>query len=118
MGEPVRWLGLGSAVCNGRYVYRARHEFVAGAVDGQKEARVGRVRLELLAEAQDVVVDRAGGRIVLVAPDFVEQFVARENATRRGGEEFEELKFLRGEGDRLAGMGRFHAGEVYACLTK
>src|SRR6266849_6226522 len=70
---------------------RAGHKFVAGSVNGQEVARIGGVRLQFLAEAEDVVVHRASRWAILVAPHFVEQFVAGKHPSGRSGKEFQEL---------------------------
>src|SRR5215467_1630863 len=52
------------------------HKFVAGSVNCYEVPRLRRFSFEFLAQPQNMVVDRAGARIVLVAPHFIEQFVA------------------------------------------
>ena len=47
------------------------NKFVSRAMQGQQKFGRGRVRFELLAKAQDVIVHGSGGRVILIAPDFV-----------------------------------------------
>src|ERR1700753_2625824 len=66
--EDATWpCGVGSL--SGGDTVRAGDEFVAGAVNGQEVARIGGIGLKLLPQPQDVIVDGARRRIVLIAPD-------------------------------------------------
>ena len=49
-------------------------------MNGEKVAGIGGVRLELLPEAENVIVHGASGGIVLVAPDFVEKNIKSLNS--------------------------------------
>src|SRR5271166_902010 len=55
-------------------------KLVACAVDCPEVHRVGRIFLQLLAQAKHVCVDGPSGGIVVITPDFVEQFGARDHA--------------------------------------
>ena len=61
-------------------------EFVAHSVDGFNMFRLRRVALQFRAEPGDVIVHGAAGRITVVAPDSVQQIVARHDLTRSGGQ--------------------------------
>jgi len=61
---------------------KSRNKLVAHAVNRPEVYRIGWVLLQLLPQFQNVVVDGARGRIILVAPDFIQQFVARNHALR------------------------------------
>jgi hypothetical protein len=50
---------------------QSRHKLVTHAVNCSEVYRIPRVFLQLLPQLQNVIVNRAGGRIVLVAPDFI-----------------------------------------------
>jgi hypothetical protein len=56
----------------------------------------GGIRLEFLTQPQNVVIDRAGGGIVLETPDLVQQFIPRYHSARAGYKEPEEFEFQRG----------------------
>ena len=58
---------------------------------GQEVARIGGIRFQFLAQPENMIVHGARGRIILVAPYFVEQFVSRKNPTGRRGKELQEL---------------------------
>src|SRR6185503_1128268 len=66
-GRPARWPSL-----------LRIHELVADAVDREDVARVGAAVADLGAQLRDVCVDGAGAGIALVAPDVLEQLVARD----------------------------------------
>jgi hypothetical protein len=59
--------------------------------------RTGGVAFQFLAKLEDVVVDGAGRRIILVSPDFVQQFVAANHAVGVLHEKLQSLEFLRGQ---------------------
>lgn len=59
---------------------RLRREAVADLAHGVDEDRVGRVGLDLVAERGNEAVDAAAGYDAVVAPDGVEDFVARQGA--------------------------------------
>jgi hypothetical protein len=61
----------------------------------------GGIRLEFLTQPQNVVIDCAGGGIVLESPDLVQQFVPRDHPPRTGYEEPEEFKFQGGQDNWL-----------------
>ena len=88
------------------------HELIAYTVHGPEMYWVGGVFLQLLAQLQDVVVHRPGGRVVVISPDFVEQFIAGDDSLSILHHEFQRLKFLRRQGDGLAFTDDFHFGEV------
>src|SRR5579863_2479601 len=81
-------------------------------MNGQEVARVGGIWLEFLAKTQDVIVDRTRRWIILIAPHFVEQLVARQDSSGRRAEEFQKLELLSGERNGLTGLHGLHAGEV------
>ena len=89
-------------------------EAVADAPHGEEMPRVGRILLEALAQAQDEVVDRAGGGKHVVAPDPLEQVLARDDLAGVLGEHLEDHRFLLGELLRLAVPGaRAEGAEVH-----
>ena len=55
---------------------RLRLEAIAAAI-GDQDRRIGRVLLDLLAQAVDVGFERMGGDAGVVAPDLVQQDIAR-----------------------------------------
>src|SRR3990170_4479233 len=56
---------------------------------------------DLLAKLRDVDVDRAVDHVGILPPDFREDRLAGEDATRRGEERLEDTEFLGGERHRL-----------------
>lgn len=72
----------------------------------------GRVFLQFLAKFENVVINRAGGRIVLITPDFVEQFVSANDAIGILHQELEGLELLRGQNYDLTVALDFHFLEI------
>src|SRR5688572_1121268 len=62
-------------------------KLISTAVNRKNEARFLRVRLELLPEMNDVRVNRARIRIVLITPDCVQQTITRKCFHRMRSEE-------------------------------
>lgn len=91
---------------------RPAREAVADAADGLDGVADGRVVFELGAQVADVDVDGAGVAVVLVAPDALEQFVAREGAAGVRDEELQELVLLGRQGDGLVVKPCLIQGEV------
>src|ERR1700690_2236272 len=57
---------------------RLPDELVARAVDSTEMYWIGGVFFQFLPQAQNVGIDRARGRIIGVAPQFIQQFGARD----------------------------------------
>src|SRR5579863_8831609 len=85
--------GCGSAVGSSA----ARIEPVAGAPDSDDVARLGRVGLDLLAQASDV--DRDGAAVAERAPDHLEQLVAAEHLPRMLDEDAQHGELARRQFD-------------------
>src|ERR1035441_2157161 len=71
-----------------------RSQLVTDAVDGEQVFRFAAVVTEFFAKLHDDLVQRAGGAVIIVAPDFVQQFVARQNFAGVGMENLQQLQFL------------------------
>src|SRR5436309_3013509 len=72
-------------------------EFVPNAVDGQDVFRFFAVVAEFFSQLNDDLVESAGGSVVAVAPDLVQQAVAREDFARMRVEDLQQLQFFGGE---------------------
>src|SRR3954467_8228780 len=81
----------------------SRHQLVATGFRHQ-DFRVGGVLLDLLAQAVDVGFQRVGGDAGIVAPDLLQQGLARDRHLAGPVEESEDGGFLLGEPD-LARIG-------------
>src|SRR5215510_7442403 len=103
---------LHSRSCDGSRVYdwnwRLWQKFVAGSVDCYEVPGLRRFSFELLTQPQNMVVDRTGARIVLVAPHFIEQFVTRNHSSRILNQIFQSLKFHCRHRKRLSFAERGH----------
>src|SRR6266496_6489169 len=77
-------------------------ELVAFAVDGEDVARGCGVRLQLLAELQNVGIHGARSRGGVVAPDLIEHSVARHDLTAAAQEEAQDVELLVGQLNRGA----------------
>ena len=74
--------------------------------------RLVRGALDLLPQLRDEVVDRARGRRFLVAPDLVEDLLARHDLSGVRDEVAEQIEFARRELDALAGAVRLVGAEI------
>ena len=70
----------------------------------------GRV-LDLLAELDDELIERARGAVVFDAPDFVEDDVARDGVAAFAEEEREDAQLARCQFERL--LAAFAAGTLW-----
>src|SRR4051812_9520035 len=82
-----------------RAVLRVDGQRIAVAVHGVDEARLVRYVFNLLTQAGDRVVDRAGVGSVWIAPDRSEQFVSRHDAVRPFCQVLQDLEVAVGEVD-------------------
>src|SRR5579863_5152450 len=96
----------------------SRDKLVSRAVNGQEIARVRRIRFQLLPQTQNVIVHRARGGVILIAPDLVQELVARKHSSRRSREKLQQLELLRRQRHFLSALHRLHAGEVHARIAK
>src|SRR5687767_3479643 len=87
-------------------------KLITTAVNRKNEARLFRVRLELLPEMNDVRVNRARIRIVLITPDCVQQTITRKCFHRMGHKVREQRKLLCREFDRPSCTFHFIAPHV------
>src|SRR5690606_32497286 len=69
-------------------------EAITDAAHGVEVRRFLRIALEALAQAHDEVVDRARRREYLVAPDAVEDLLARDDRAGPLRERFQDHRFL------------------------
>src|SRR5207248_4701 len=75
-------------------------ESIAASI-GDQDRRIGRILLDLLAQAIDVRLERVGGDAGVVAPDLVQQHVARHRPVAGTEQVFEDRGFLVGEPNLL-----------------
>src|SRR4051812_49378557 len=68
-------------------------EFVADAVDSEEVFGFGAVVAKLFSQLHDDLVEGARGAIVVLAPDFVEEAVARKDFAGMGAKKLEEFQF-------------------------
>src|SRR5262245_50203827 len=80
-----------------------RHQLVAARV-GHQDGRVGGVPLDLLAQPVDVGFERMGGDARVVAPDLLQQCLARHRALAGAVEIAQDRGLLLGQAD-LAALG-------------
>src|SRR5262252_33468 len=93
-------------------------KFVAGPVNCYEVLGLRRFSFEFLTQPQNMVVDRAGARIVFVAPHFIEQFVARNHSSRILNQVFQSLKLHCRHRNRLSFTERGHLRKIYPHLTE
>src|SRR5690242_13880941 len=73
---------------------------------------VGGVFLQLLTQFQDVVVDGSGRGVIVVSPNLVQQFIARDNPLRVLQQEFQRLELLSCKGNSLSLADHFHFADI------
>src|SRR6516162_6995471 len=91
---------------------KSANELITHTMYRAKVYRARWVFLQFLAKFQNVIVDGARGWIVLVPPDFVQQFVTADYAVSVLDEELERLELLRSQHDDFAITLDFHLLEV------
>src|SRR5215468_3610159 len=72
-------------------------ESVTNPVDGDYMLRCCRGYLDFLTQFSDVVVDGARDRIVLKAPHFIQELVARDDLIFMEDKKFQDFEFTRGQ---------------------
>ena len=77
-------------------------ELVTHAMYCDDVPRLSRVLLDLLAEPSDVIVDSTSEGEIVIAPDFIEELVARNRFTKVLDEVFHHSEFARGKLQRLS----------------
>src|SRR5215471_4391236 len=95
-----------------RPLQKSADELVADAVHREEITRILGNGFEFLPDAHDVRVDRAGSRIVFIAPDFVEQTVAAQRLPGVAQEKLQEVELLAREFDRFTSTADLVAAEV------
>src|SRR5580704_10744677 len=80
--------------------------------------RISRIRLQLLAQLQNLVIDGSSCRIEVVSPNLVQQDVTREHALGIIGKELQELELMRGEHNRPAAAQNGHLLKVNFAIAK
>src|ERR1051326_4789797 len=100
------------------YSQKSANKFITHTMYCSEVYRAGRVFLQFLAEFEDMVVDGAGGRVVLVAPHFVQQLVTADDAICILHQKLECLELLRRQNDWLAVALDFHFLEIHGDVIK
>ena len=72
----------------------SRDHFVTDAVDGEQVFRFAAVVAEFFAELHDDLVQRARRAVIIVAPDFIQQLVARQHLAGVRVENLQQFQFL------------------------
>src|SRR5262245_14509664 len=88
------------------------HELISGAVDGENVFGSVGQRLNLLAQLRDEVVDGPCGRKFLVAPDLVQNLLARDHLAGVLDEIAQQIEFASCEFDPLLAAARLMELEI------
>src|SRR4029077_2416983 len=91
---------------------RSTNELISHSVYRPEVYRARWVFLQFLAEFQNVIVDGSRGGIILVSPDFVQQFVAADNPLGILHQKLKCLEFLSRQYHRLPVALHFHLLKV------
>src|SRR6266576_1071756 len=84
------------------------HEFVSHTVYCQKVRRIRRIPLQLLSQLMDMVIHSSGSWMALVAPDFLEKLISRDDTELILNHKLQRLEFLRRKKNLLAATGHVH----------
>jgi hypothetical protein len=57
-------------------------------MNGHEMSGISRIVLQFLSKLEDVIVDSAGAGVVLVSPDFVQEFIPADHSPRILDHEF------------------------------
>src|SRR6185369_14610759 len=87
-------------------------ELVPGAVDGEDVLGFLGRSLDLLPQLRHEVVDRARRRRLLIAPDLVEDLLARDDLAGVRDQVAEQIELARGEVDPLPAAVRLVRAEI------
>jgi hypothetical protein len=74
-----------------------KNEFVTNTMHGLEVKGTAGIRLEFLAQPQNVVINRACAGIIFKAPDLIQKFVPGDRPPRTRDKEPEELELQSGE---------------------
>src|SRR5262249_50621677 len=88
------------------------YELITCTVNGPEVYRVSRILFQLLAQLEDMVIDRPGRGVMLISPDRIEQLLAGDHALRILQQILQDLELLGGQLDRFASAGQLHLGEI------
>src|ERR1700679_2861008 len=75
-------------------------KFVSCTVDCQKMFGARWIRLQFLAQFQDLVIDCSGRWVRIISPNLIEQGLACEHALSILSEEFQELELVSSKNNR------------------
>src|SRR5215216_2065338 len=88
-------------------------KLIATAVNGKNKTRFFGIRFELLSQMNDVRIDGARGRIILVSPNCIQQSIAAECLYGMRNEVGQQGKLLRREIDDVSFASHFVAANVH-----
>src|SRR5262245_46568773 len=92
---------------------KSANELVTDAVHGEEITGILGHGLELLPDTDDMGVDGAGGRVVFIAPDLIEQAVAAQRLAGMAKKIFEKVELFSREFDRFAAAADLVAAQVH-----
>ncbi len=87
-------------------------------MDGDQMARSGGIILELGPEQGDVIVDGPGRRVLLIAPDRIQQLIPRDHLARAGRQNAQDSEFLARHVQRFFPFSGLETFKVYADITE
>jgi hypothetical protein len=95
-----------------------RKETVPDTVYGHEVRWCGRINLELLAESDDMRVDRSSIWVIFIPPHGVQNQISRKHTLRVMKEEEEQIVFCGRDLDFFAPPGHITAFEIYFDVTE
>src|SRR2546430_745578 len=94
------------------------NEFVTNPMHGSEVNGMHRVRFKFLSQFQNVVVNSAGTRIVVVAPYFIQEFVPRDYSPGIRDKKFEHLELHCSEAHWAVGSTHLERQKINADLAE
>src|SRR5215831_1222860 len=88
------------------------YELIPHSMHSQKELRLIGDGLQFLAQANDVCIHGASGRVVCISPDLVEQMIAAQGFAAMAEEVFQQLELERREIHRFSSAQHLVVAEV------
>src|SRR6476646_6638276 len=92
--------------------YDLADEFIPHPMHRAEVYRTGGILLQLLPKLKDVIVYGPGRGVILVSPDFIQEFVPADHPVGILYEELEGLELLGGEHHEFAVALHFHFPEI------
>src|SRR5215469_7604180 len=100
------------------HALRSGNELVACSVHSPEVNWLSRIFLQFLSQLQNMIVYSAGGRIVLISPNLIQKFFARDHPLGVLHKKLKYFKLLGSHGNSLSAAHYLHLGEIHRNIAK